>query len=103
MQLESEPPKARQDDWSAVPPVALEARPAISRSADDDPDNAGIRREPELPEHEAIAPETPPSPDPFAILVDEADDESQQANMLRQRMRVVARQAALDPNDGIEL
>jgi hypothetical protein len=36
-------------------------------------------------------------------LVDEADDEPVQASMLRQRMRTVARQAALDTGDGLEL
>ena len=41
--------------------------------------------------------------DPFAILVDEADDEPVQANMIRQRMRTVARQAALDPGDGLDV
>ncbi len=35
--------------------------------------------------------------------MDEADDEPVQANMLRQRMRIVARQAALDPGDGLEV
>jgi hypothetical protein len=29
----------------------------VARTSTDDPDNAGIRREPELPEHEEIAPE----------------------------------------------
>jgi len=103
LQLERKPPKAGHDDWSALPPVAPELKRPSVTSSEDDPDNAGIRREPELPEHEAIAPETPPSVDPFALFVDETDDETAQANMLRQRMRVVARQAALDPGDGIEL
>ena len=46
---------------------------------------------------------SPTSSDPFAILVDEADDESVQADMIRQRMRTVARQAALDPGDGLDI
>jgi type IV secretion system protein VirD4 len=96
-------PTTRRDDWSALPPVALDAKPATSGSSDKDPNNAGIRREPTLPEHEAIAPESLQLADPFAILVDEADDEPAQANMLRQRMRTIARQASLDPGDGLEL
>ncbi len=103
MQLERKPPQAGHDDWSALPPIAVDPKPAIAGSSDEDPDNAGIRREPTLPEHEAIAPETPPPIDPFAMLVDEADDEPAQAAALRQRMRAVARQAALDPGDGLEL
>ena len=96
-------PTACRDDWSALPPVAVDPKPATDRSSEEDPDNAGIRREPTLPEHEAIAPELPQLADPFAILVDEADDEPVQASMLRQRMRTVARQAALDPGDGLDL
>ena len=33
----------------------------------------------------------------------EPDDEPVQANMIRQRMRTVARQAALDPADGLDV
>jgi type IV secretion system protein VirD4 len=96
-------PTARRDDWNALPPVAADPKPAIVGSSNEDPDNAGIRREPTLPGHEAIATESPQPADPFAILVDEADDEPVQADMFRQRMRAVARQAALDPGDGLEL
>jgi len=96
-------PTACRDVWSALLPVAVDPKPAPSGSTDEDPDNAGIRREPALPEHEAIAPEAPAPADPFAILVDEADDEPVRAKMLRQAMRTVARQAALDPGDGLEL
>lgn len=100
---EPKPSKAWDNDWSALPPVVPEPKPATARSSEDDPDNAGIRREPTLPEHEAIALETPVPVDPFDMLVDEADDEPAQAAAFRQRMRTVARQAALDPRDGIEL
>jgi type IV secretion system protein VirD4 len=96
-------PNARRDEWRALPPLAVDSNPTTGGSSGEDPDNGGIRREPCLPEHEAIAPEAPAPADPFAILVDEADDEPVQAKMLRQAMRTVARQAALDPGDGLEL
>jgi type IV secretion system protein VirD4 len=96
-------PTARGDDWSALPPVAVDPRPATGGPSGDDLDNAGMRREPTLPEHEAIAPEAPQPADPFAILMDEPDDEPIQANVLRQRMRTVARQVALDPGDDLGL
>jgi type IV secretion system protein VirD4 len=96
-------PRARRDEWGTLLPPVVDPEPAMTGLSGEDPDNAGIRREPTLPEHEAIAPELPQPADPFAILVDEADDEPVQANMLRQRMRTVARQAALDPGDGLEL
>jgi type IV secretion system protein VirD4 len=88
---------------AALLSVAVDPKPATGGPSGDDPDNSGIRREPTLPEHEAIAPESPQLADPFAILVDETDDEPVQANMFRQAMRTVARQAALDPGDGLEL
>ncbi|MCI0734816.1 MAG: hypothetical protein L0Y50_00820, partial [Beijerinckiaceae bacterium] len=101
--LVNEWPAERRDDWSALPPVAADPKPETRGSSGEDPDNAGIRREPCLPEHEAIAPDAPQPADPFAILMDETEDEPAQAKRLRQRMRAVARQAALDPGDGLEL
>ncbi|PPD10140.1 MAG: conjugal transfer protein TraG, partial [Methylocystis sp.] len=88
-----------RDDWSALPPPKREA------VSDEDPANGGIRREPELPEHEDIAPLDPTAiPPPEAVNVDEADDEEAiKARLLRSRGRALARQAALDPDDGIAL
>jgi type IV secretion system protein VirD4 len=88
-----------RDDWSALPPPKREA------VSEEDPANGGIRREPELPEHEDIAPLDPTAiPPPEAVNVDEADDEEAiKARLLRSRGRALARQAALDPDDGIAL
>ena len=94
---------AWHDDWNASSPVAAGPKWVTGGSSNEDPDNAGIRREPTLPEHEAIAPEVSHPADPFAILMDESDDEPVQANMIRQRMRTVARQAVLDPGDGLDV
>ena len=69
----------------------------------DDPANAGIRREPELPEHEEIALEhANPTPE-FAFGEEESDDDAVRARALRQQARGLARQAAMDPGDGLEL
>jgi type IV secretion system protein VirD4 len=102
-ELVKELPTARPDDWSGLPPVAVDPKPKTGGPSGDDLDNAGIRREPTLPGHEAIAPEAPKLADPFTILMDEADDEPVQAHMLRQQMRIVARQATLDPGDDLGL
>jgi predicted transcriptional regulator len=96
-------PITRGDDWSALLPVAVDPKPATEGTSGDDPDNSWIRREATLPEYEAIAPESLQLADPFAILVDDADDESVRADMLHQRMRTIARQASLDPGDGLGL
>jgi type IV secretion system protein VirD4 len=95
------------DDWTTLrlPPqaVAAVATSVTDGLADDDPANGGIRREPALPEHEAIVSEQPkPSPE-FALLEDESDDDPIRARALNQNLRVIARQAALDPDDGLGL
>jgi type IV secretion system protein VirD4 len=56
-----------------------------------------------LPEHEEIIPPPPPPSQEFDFLDDEPDVDAAKARAMRQRMRMVARQASLDPNDGIEL
>jgi type IV secretion system protein VirD4 len=88
-----------RDDWSALPPAKREA------VNNEDPANGGIRREPELPEHEDIAPLEPTATPPLeAVTVDESDDdEAIKARLLRGQGRALARQAALDPDDGIAL
>jgi type IV secretion system protein VirD4 len=65
-----------------------------------DADNAGVRREPELPEHEEVAP--PPAPEREFEDFDEGDDLGALVAQ-SQRFRAVSRQAALDPDDGMDL
>ena len=91
------------DDWTGRQASADPKQVArIVRDAEDAA-NGGLRREPELPEHVAIAPETtaPPSQE-FSIVDDEQDDAARQA-AVRRRMQGLARQASLDPGDGIDL
>ncbi|PRD40537.1 conjugal transfer protein TraG [Phyllobacterium phragmitis] len=91
------------DDWSSRVLAATSDTEAAGSGGDGDPDNAGIRREPELPEHEEIvAPPTPPAQE-FDVLDDEPDVDAAKARTMRQRMRTVARQASMNPADGIEL
>jgi type IV secretion system protein VirD4 len=53
--------KPATDDWTSRVIVAADRPTTTAASgAEGDPDNAGIRREPELPEHEEIVP--PPTP-----------------------------------------
>ncbi|BBE00026.1 conjugal transfer protein TraG [Sphingobium amiense] len=92
------------DDWSArIVAAAGGASSTNPGDADGDPANAGIRREPELPEHEDIITPCPPSAQEFDLLDDEPDVDAAKANAMRARMRGIARQASLDPGDGIEL
>jgi type IV secretion system protein VirD4 len=82
-----------ESDWSDAIIVTLAATPA------EDPANAGIRREPELPEHEEIAPEPRKAVHEFEPMEDEPDDEPQRQRMIRRTMGSVARQVSLDPAD----
>ena len=100
---------AQSDDWSALAPLPFAPTAARTSGDDaidgdaDDSANAGIRREPEIPAHEAIAPETPLPVREFDALDDEPDDNALRAQTLQARMRGMARQASLDPDDGIVL
>ena len=99
-------PASRPCDWKH-PPVPSQVHPvangsaAVSSKLKRDQANAGIRREPALPEHESIVLKKPRRV--FAASEDEPDDEDARARTLRQRMKGVARQAAMDPDDGISL
>ncbi|RVB80642.1 MULTISPECIES: conjugal transfer protein TraG [unclassified Mesorhizobium] len=95
------------DDWTAATVVvALEDNPLQPSTdwQDEDPANGGIRRQPEIPQHEDIAPErTAQRDNEFDLDRDEPDDDAVRRRSVDQVMRRTARQAALDPNDGIEL
>jgi type IV secretion system protein VirD4 len=65
--------------------------------------NSGLRREPELPQHEEVAPEPGAAKAEFDFADEEADDEVQRAAALRKQGADIARQAAMDPGDGLGL
>jgi len=88
---------ARGNDWTgsiAAPPLPGGGK---------DPDNAGIRREPELPKHEEIVPEPQIAAHEFELAEDEPDDEALRARILQRQARSIVRQAALDPADDMGL
>ncbi|MEI9414166.1 conjugal transfer protein TraG [Mesorhizobium sp. Cs1321R2N1] len=98
---------SRPDDWTEMAVAKVpEAQASLAslNQQDSDLDNGGIRRQPELPEHEDIAPEpTLVRIDEFDLDRDESDDEVARRRSVDQTMRRTARQVALDPKDGIEL
>ena len=102
-------PRDLQDDWSnlTLPAKATadQGQSITKRSDDKDSANGGIRREPVIPKHEAIAPETAPSTQSLDDAPPEEpdDEEAIRARSLRTRIRSVARQASMDPDDGIAL
>ncbi len=100
-------PTKRKDDWSDLaarePDDALRAEIEKTKA---DRNNAGLRREPELPDHVAIAKETTPKrpAEEFKIILDDdAEQTARQRQALRRQMGGIARQASLNPDEGIDL
>jgi type IV secretion system protein VirD4 len=96
---------AASDDWSRLPAPVVSAGQEVGSPGGekiDDLANGGIRREPELPQHEEIVPE-PVKPTPeFVFAEEDPDDDALRVRTLRQQVRSLARQAAMDPGDGME-
>jgi type IV secretion system protein VirD4 len=67
----------------------------------EDPANAGIRREPELPEHEEIVARPRKRVQEFAPLDDEPDDEAQRQRIMQRNFSAATRQAPLDRADDL--
>ncbi len=117
-QVLPDPNRKPTDDWTGLPPIpapaprqgqartgepTTPAAPADSQA--DDPANAGIRREPELPEHEEIAPKPQPLPGREFDFDEPGLDQEQTARnqRLQERLAGTSRQASLDPDDGLGL
>jgi type IV secretion system protein VirD4 len=97
-------PPPRPDDWSTLPlPAPIKAQRPVLAAGVSDPDG-GIRREPALPEHEAIAPE-PAIRDDLAVAEDEpeAEPQKQHQHQLKEmrRLQTFTRAAAIDRDDGL--
>jgi len=99
----------RQNDWSGLGPATAVVKEVGTtdglrngKSADDHA-NSGIRREPELLQHEEVIPERAPARPEFQFADEEPDDEVQRATTLRRQAANLARQAAMDPDDGLGL
>jgi type IV secretion system protein VirD4 len=69
----------------------------------EDPNNAGVRREPELPEHEEIVSEPRKPAQEFELAEDDPQDAAQDPRVLQRRTRALARQVTLDPGDDMRL
>ena len=102
-------PDTRNDDWSGLrKPIVNIAKPESTVQSEtaetiDDQANSGIRREPELLQHEEVILEPGPAKAEFEFADDETDDEVQRATTLRKQVADIARQASMDPGDGLGL
>jgi type IV secretion system protein VirD4 len=110
------PPKRTQsmkpNDWSTAPETSMsEPRlalpaPAMTKPVEDESDsaNSGIRQEPEIPAHEDVAPPVRPVQGEFDYADDDAQSDAARARAAAdRRMSRAARNASLDPGDGIDL
>ena len=102
----SNPRPTRRDETPSLPPDgdwdgAVVPPPAAA--ATEDPANAGIRREPELPEHEEIVPESKAPVQEFEPMDEEPDDEVQRQRIMQRTFGAVARQVSLDPGDDMQM
>ena len=94
---------AHPDEWSgrtAIPP-SIELLAALQRRARDA--NGGIRREPELPQHEEVVIKAPLAENEFDAVPDEGDTDALQATALSRSMQGLARSVSLDPDDKMGL
>jgi type IV secretion system protein VirD4 len=96
------------DDWSRLPvPVTVNpgGKPNTSSGAHvQDLANSGIRREAGLPQHEEIVPVRAKATPEFTFVEENSDDgDALRARAFQQQVRGLARQAAMDPGDGMKL
>ncbi|WP_420141039.1 conjugal transfer protein TraG [Sphingomonas sp.] len=93
------------DDWSrlALPHPPADARPPSgSPTEDEDTTGSEQRRQPEIDRAPPPEPVKPISEFDFDTI-DETEDDIARTSRMRATMRMTARQASLDPGDGIEL
>jgi type IV secretion system protein VirD4 len=89
------------DDWSGLAPITA---PSQEKAAVDGADEiGGLRRTPELVEQEDTDQHSPTPEPELPTLDDNSDADAARARALRRGFRTVARQAALDPDDGMVL
>jgi type IV secretion system protein VirD4 len=92
------------DDWSGLVEIKTPGRMTPKDAATSGDPDGGLRREPELPMHVEVAPQKRSRINEFDFVkAGDADDDAARSERLRSRMTANARQAALDPGDGIEL
>jgi type IV secretion system protein VirD4 len=101
----TDPKSSPSDEPFAITPATDWAGAVVAPAASDteDPANAGIRREPELPEHEEIALDPAKPVHEFEPADEEPDDEVQRQRIMQRTFGTVSRQVSLDPGDDMQM
>jgi type IV secretion system protein VirD4 len=94
---------ARTDAWSGRTPIPPSAKLFTILKNKVRHQNAGIRREPELPQQEEIVLTPPLAENEFDAVPDEGDTDAVQAAALNRSMQGLARSVSLDPDDKMGL
>jgi type IV secretion system protein VirD4 len=94
---------AQPDDWSGRTQIApsVDLLKKVRHRPRDF--NGGIRREPELPQHEDVVIKAPLVENEFDAAPDDGDADAVQARALSRSMQGIARSASLDPDDSLDL
>jgi type IV secretion system protein VirD4 len=98
-------PVMHADDWTALPirtpPAAAAGRSATGSSTNQDRANGGIRQEPGPPTPDALVPQPEKLTPEMALLDNATGGAASGSNSVDQTFLTTARQAALDPDDGV--
>ena len=100
------PKQARPDDWTTLPvpprPQVAQPKPA-PESEDDDPTESERRRQPELNRVKPVEKKAR-NENEFEIgMADDDEDDAARNSRMNRLLQGVARQASLDPGDGMDL
>jgi len=100
------PDKPRPDDWSSLPiparPEALGAQ-APGGSDDEDTTDSERRLQPELSRAKPVEKKEPIANEFEIELPDDTDEDATRNRRMIRQVQGIARQVALDPNDGMDL
>jgi type IV secretion system protein VirD4 len=93
----------RPDEWSGHKPIPPSAQLLAALTKRIRNANGGLRREPELPQHEEVVLSAPLADNEFDVAADEGDADAVQAVALNRSMQGLARAVSLDPDDKMGL
>ncbi len=93
----------RPDEWSGHAPISPSVKLLAAPTNKRRDHNGGIRREPELPQHEGVVLNAPLADNEFDAAPDEGDTDAVQAASLNRSMQGLARAVSLDPDDKMGL
>jgi len=97
--------QARSDDWTTlpVPPRPQIAGPQAAPESDDDLTESERRRQPELNRVKPVEKKVPIENEFEIGMTDDDEDDAARNSRMNRLMQGVARQASLDPGDGMDL